>query len=43
MYRREMKKASKEERFEEAATLRNKIFFLEHIQDIAILKKEAGP
>ncbi len=39
-YRREMKKASKEQRFEEAADYRNKIQFLEHIQDIAILKRE---
>ncbi|MBU1958060.1 UvrB/UvrC motif-containing protein, partial [bacterium] len=35
-----MKVAAKEKRFEEAASLRNKIFFLEHIQDIAILKRE---
>ncbi|MBD3251278.1 hypothetical protein GF380_02280 [Candidatus Uhrbacteria bacterium] len=39
-YRREMVKASNENRFEEAAAYRNKIFFLEHIKDVAILKKE---
>lgn len=39
-YRREMKTAAKSKEFELAADLRNKIFFLEHIQDIAILKKE---
>ena len=39
-YKKEMKTAAKEKRFEEAATLRNKIFFLEHIQDIAVLKRE---
>jgi excinuclease ABC subunit C len=39
-YKRQMKAAAKAKRFEEAAELRNKIFFLEHIQDIAILKRE---
>jgi excinuclease ABC subunit C len=39
-YRREMKKAAKEKRYEEAANLRNKIYFLEHIQDVAVLKRE---
>ncbi|MBU0540555.1 excinuclease ABC subunit UvrC [Patescibacteria group bacterium] len=39
-YKKEMKSAAKEKRFEEAASFRNKIFFLEHIQDIAILKRE---
>ena len=39
-YRREMKNAAKERRFEEAATLRNRISFLTHIQDVAILKRE---
>jgi len=39
-YYREMQKASKEKRFEEAAAFRNKLYFLEHIQDIAILKRE---
>jgi len=35
---REMKKEVKKENFEKAAELRNKIFALEHIQDIALLK-----
>jgi excinuclease ABC subunit C len=39
-YAKEMKVASKEKRFEDAAALRNKIFFLEHIQDVAVLKRE---
>ncbi len=38
--RREMRGASKERRYEDAAALRNKIFSLEHIQDIAMLKRE---
>lgn len=41
-YRREMRKAAKAKRFEEAAELRDKIFFLEHIQDVAVLKREDG-
>ncbi|MBP9864363.1 excinuclease ABC subunit UvrC [Patescibacteria group bacterium] len=39
-YTREMKLAAKEKRFEDAAAFRNKIYFLEHIQDVAILKRE---
>lgn len=39
-FRREMKVAAKEKKFELAAELRNKIHFLEHIQDIAIMKRE---
>lgn len=39
-YEREMAKASKEERYEDAAEWRNKVFNLEHIQDVAVLKKE---
>ncbi len=39
-YQKEMKKAAKEKRYEEAASLRNKIYFLEHIQDVAVLKRE---
>jgi len=39
-YRREMKAAAKNHRFEVAATLRNRISFLAHIQDVAILKRE---
>lgn len=39
-FRREMKVAAKEQRFEAATELRNKISFLEHIRDVAILKRE---
>ncbi len=39
-YRRDMQRAARERRFEEATVLRNKIFFLEHIQDVAMLKRE---
>ena len=39
-YTREMKTAAKEKRFEEATMLRNRVFFLEHIQDIAMMKRE---
>jgi excinuclease ABC subunit C len=39
-YKNEMKKVSKEKKFEQAAAYRNKIYFLEHIQDVAILKRE---
>ncbi len=39
-YRKDMKAAAKDKRFEEAADLRNKIFSLEHIQDVAVLKNE---
>lgn len=39
-YKREMQKASKAKKYEEAAAWRNKLYFLEHIQDIAILKRE---
>ncbi|OGL79057.1 hypothetical protein A3E39_02315 [Candidatus Uhrbacteria bacterium RIFCSPHIGHO2_12_FULL_60_25] len=39
-YKKEMKAASASRHFEDAAALRNKIFFLEHIQDVAILKRE---
>ena len=35
-----MKRAAKEERFEEAARLRNLAFALNHIQDISVLKRE---
>lgn len=39
-YQKDMKAAAKSQDFELAAQLRNKVFFLEHIQDIAILKRE---
>ncbi len=39
--KKDMQKAAKERRFEEAARVRNQIFALEHINDIALLKNEA--
>ncbi len=39
-YRREMKIAAKNEQFEKAAKLRNRLFSLEHIRDIAVLAKD---
>jgi excinuclease ABC subunit C len=39
-YRREMKTAAKNQQFERAAKLRNRLFALEHIQDIAVLAKD---
>ncbi|MFA5185642.1 MAG: excinuclease ABC subunit UvrC [Patescibacteria group bacterium] len=39
-YKKEMATASKAKRFEDAVELRDKIYFLEHIQDVAILKRE---
>ncbi len=38
--RKEMTVASNEQRYEEAAKLRNRLFSLEHIKDIALLKRE---
>lgn len=38
--KKEMAKASKEQRYEEAAKIRNRLFSLEHIKDIALLKRE---
>ncbi|HBI17058.1 MAG TPA: hypothetical protein DDY52_02830 [Candidatus Moranbacteria bacterium] len=40
MLEREMEKYSKEENFEKALELRNKIFALRHIQEIALLKRD---
>ncbi len=37
---REMKKASSEERFEAAAQLRNQVYALEHIHDVALIMRE---
>jgi excinuclease ABC subunit C len=37
---REMKRAAKEENFEEAARLRGQVFALTHIQDISLIKDE---
>jgi excinuclease ABC subunit C len=39
-YRKDMEKAAKEQRFEAAAELRNRLFALEHIQDVAVMKRE---
>lgn len=41
--RRAMRRAATEHRFEDAARLRNKIFALEHIQDVAVLTREERP
>lgn len=38
--KRAMRHAAKEHRYEEAAKLRNQIFALEHIQDVAVLTRE---
>lgn len=39
-YTRSMQAASKAQRYEEAKEWRNKVFALEHIQDVAIMKRE---
>lgn len=39
-YRKRMEQASKEMQFEEAALWRNKVYALEHIQDVAVLSKD---
>ena len=39
-YQKEMKKLADEKRFEEATVIRNRLYALEHIQDIAIMKRE---
>ncbi len=41
-YRREMEKLARAKRFEEAGAIRDKIFFLEHIRDVAMMKREVG-
>lgn len=38
--RREMARAAKEKKFEEAAVLRHRVFALEHIQDISLITRE---
>ncbi len=38
--KKEMATASRQENFEEAAQLRNQIFSLEHIQDVAVIKSD---
>lgn len=40
---RDMKRAAKSERFEEAGKLRNQIFALRHIRDVAMLTREERP
>jgi len=37
---RDMKRAAKEERFEDAAQLRRHLFALQHIQDVSLIKNE---
>lgn len=39
-FKKQMNKLSKEKRYEEAAAIRNKVYFLEHIQDVAVLKRD---
>ena len=39
-YKKQMTKLAKVKRFEEAAEIRNKVYFLEHIQDVAVLKRD---
>jgi excinuclease ABC subunit C len=39
-YRKEMTRLAKEKKFEEAVVYRNKVFAFEHIQDIAVMKRE---
>jgi excinuclease ABC subunit C len=39
-YKKQMAKLAKEKKFEEAAEIRNKVFFLEHIQDVAVLRRD---
>ena len=39
--KKQMAAASRNENFEEAAQLRNQIFSLEHIQDVAVIKEES--
>ncbi len=41
-YRRNMLRAAREKRFEEAALWRNRVHALEHIQDVAMLSREDG-
>jgi excinuclease ABC subunit C len=37
---KEMKKAATEDRFEDAATLRNQLFSLDHIQDVSLIRED---
>lgn len=40
---RDMVRAAREKRFEDAARLRNRVFALEHIQDVALITKDDMP
>lgn len=39
--KKQMNEAAKQERFEEAAQLREKVFALEHLQDVSLIKRDA--
>lgn len=39
---RDMRQAAKDERFEEAATMRGQLFSLDHIQDVSLIKEDRG-
>lgn len=39
---KDMRKAAKEERFEEAATIRGQLFALDHVQDVSLIRKNRG-
>jgi excinuclease ABC subunit C len=39
-YKKQMNALAKAKKFEEAAEIRNKVFFLEHIQDVAVLRRD---
>lgn len=39
-YRRDMRRAAADRQFERAAVIRNKVYALEHMQDVAVLKRE---
>lgn len=39
-YRKEMERASREQRFEEAVLWRNRVYALEHIKDVAMLSRD---
>jgi len=40
---RDMNRAAKEERFEDAAEIRRELFALDHVQDVALIKEEGTP
>lgn len=39
---KDMQQAAKEERFEDAATLRGQLFALDHVQDVSLIKEDRG-